>query len=457
MKIAVVTPSHDVRHLSEAWASLKMQSVKDWVWVVMVNDPKGDVDNLDKMTRQVSAMVTDESGEQDNRVVIYGDKMALSASQGVGLRKRAAFMTAIQDVKADVLVELDHDDLLVPTALQEIGKAFADEEVDFFYSDAAYFEPDGKPQGTPSYMRPDVRKAWQNNGFEFYVADIEGVRPGKYVCPVAFEPSPVSFSLVYWAPDHVRVWRSSFYERVGGHNAELELCDDHDLLCKTFVHARKMVHHAAPLYLYRHWDSNTWAAKVDRIRQLTYQNENRWIEAMAAAHCKRSGLLAIDLGGLHDGPGAPWVPVDGDMRVRALPGGVQADLSERWPFEDGSVGAIRAHDFLEHLSDPMQAMKEAYRVLAPGGLFLTRTPSTDGRGAFQDPTHKSWWNQNSFWYWTRRQQSKYLPPRYQHVRFQPLVLDTWFPSDWHKENKISYVEAHLVALKDGYKGPGEMQ
>ena len=30
------------------------------------------------------------------------------------------------------------------------------------------------------------------------------------------------------------------------------------------------------------------------------------------------------------------------------------------------------------------------------------TPSTDGRGAFQDPTHVSFYNENSFWYFTDR-------------------------------------------------------
>jgi hypothetical protein len=32
----------------------------------------------------------------------------------------------------------------------------------------------------------------------------------------------------------------------------------------------------------------------------------------------------------------------------------------------------------------------------------------------------------------------------------------WFPDDWHKTNNISYVEAHLIALKPGYKPMGEV-
>ena len=46
----------------------------------------------------------------------------------------------------------------------------------------------------------------------------------------------------------------------------------------------------------------------------------------------------------------------------------------------------------------MPLIEEIYRVLKPGGLFTSMTPSTDGRGAFQDPTHVSFWNRNSWLY-----------------------------------------------------------
>ena len=33
-------------------------------------------------------------------------------------------------------------------------------------------------------------------------------------------------------------------------------------------------------------------------------------------------------------------------------------------------------------------------------MLLSLTPSTDGRGAYQDPTHVAFYNENSFWYYT---------------------------------------------------------
>ena len=77
--------------------------------------------------------------------------------------------------------------------------------------------------------------------------------------------------------------------------------------------------------------------------------------------------------------------------------------------EDNSVDEIRAFDFLEHitLGRTVFVIEEIYRVLKPDGYFEHFTPSTDGRGAFQDPTHKSFWNINSWLYYTSRQWNLY--------------------------------------------------
>jgi SAM-dependent methyltransferase len=77
-----------------------------------------------------------------------------------------------------------------------------------------------------------------------------------------------------------------------------------------------------------------------------------------------------------------------------------ADLNKDFPFESDSVDEIKAYDAIEHLTDPIHTMNEIYRVLKLGGIADIFVPSTDGRGAFQDPTHKSFWNENSFMYYT---------------------------------------------------------
>jgi SAM-dependent methyltransferase len=90
-----------------------------------------------------------------------------------------------------------------------------------------------------------------------------------------------------------------------------------------------------------------------------------------------------------------WVNVD----IAPRPGVTVADLRKRWPWADGSVQRILAMDIIEHLPDKVFTMNEMHRVLAPGGIAEIVVPTTDGPGAFQDPTHVSFWNRRSFLYY----------------------------------------------------------
>jgi hypothetical protein len=78
---------------------------------------------------------------------------------------------------------------------------------------------------------------------------------------------------------------------------------------------------------------------------------------------------------------------------------IVADLTGVFPMADNSVDVLRAHDAIEHLVDRLHTMNEIWRVCRHGAVVDIRVPSTDGRGAFQDPTHVSYWNANSFFYY----------------------------------------------------------
>lgn len=94
---------------------------------------------------------------------------------------------------------------------------------------------------------------------------------------------------------------------------------------------------------------------------------------------------------------------------------VVADLEHQWPFEDEKFDHVMAHDICEHIrqywevkehgaSRPRRVygifhfMNEANRVMKTGGTLDIWVPSTDGRGWAQDPTHVSYWNENTFLY-----------------------------------------------------------
>lgn len=83
----------------------------------------------------------------------------------------------------------------------------------------------------------------------------------------------------------------------------------------------------------------------------------------------------------------------------APPADVVTDLSKPWPWADSTVEAVKAFDIIEHIEDKIHLMNELHRVMKPGARVEIEVPSaTHGAGAFQDPTHKSYWTLNSFQY-----------------------------------------------------------
>lgn len=105
--------------------------------------------------------------------------------------------------------------------------------------------------------------------------------------------------------------------------------------------------------------------------------------------------MNIDLGcGAHKQEGFIGVDVTDGAGVDVV-----ADLNQRFPFPDNSMDIVKAYDVIEHLHDHIHTMNEIWRICKPNALVDIRVPSTDGRGAFQDPTHVSFWNINSFKYY----------------------------------------------------------
>lgn len=417
--ISVITPTHDARFLGQAYDSLKDQRVPGGMeWVVI---PNGDsVGSLPEMPDTPLFKV---------RVIEYPGKR----SRNIGALKRFA----CEQAKGEVIVELDHDDMLTDGAGAAIQEQFGQKDVDFLYSDFAEFF-DGSCE--PHVYREDY-------GWELYEQEHYG---HQFTAMRAFDPSPQVMALVDFAPNHVRAWRASAYWEVGGHDAGMEICDDHDLCCRFYMAKRRMIHIPSCLYLYREHQRNNYKVKQQAIRNATEAVRRKYLWRMAEAWADMEGLPKADLGAAHGKPEG-YIGID----IREGPGvDIVRDVTEGLPFDDDSVGIIRAADFLEHIRNPVPLINEIWRVLVDGGWFLSATPSTDGRGAFQDPTHVSFWNENSFWYYTDKQYAAYVDGI--ECRFQRARLETYHPSDFCRNHDIQYVYADLVATKSWRRRPGRV-
>lgn len=397
--VSVITPFHrrNLKFLLDAYESLLEQDFGDWEWVLVPNGEAIDVDL---------------SNFSDSRVRVYPFEYGAGR---VGALKRYACSRAV----SPIIVELDWDDILTPNCLSEVVRAFRQNPgICFVYSNMAQTDVDLVPYGNwdPSYgpgRRPFTYK-------------------GKELVEAVFESEdsqPHDMLRTWYAPNHVRAWLAEVYWKVGGHDAEMVFSDDHDLMARLFLHG-PFLHIDKCLYIYRvHDGSATTALRAD-IEATRWDMYDRYVYPLVERWADVQGLKKINLLPEY----WPWEGYEG----------VDVESEKPWPLADNSVGVIRAHDAIHHLKNPIHVMNEAYRVLAHGGFFMILTPSTDGSAAFSDPDTKSYWNENSFWYYTRKSHSKYINSA---CRFQILRLRT-FPLSLR--NDLPYTQSNLICIKNDY-------
>lgn len=398
MLVSIFTPTHKTDYLVELYTSIKNQTYQDWERIIVCNN----------------WAILPEVMLNDKRIVSVR-AVEFEENKNIGYRKNKACSMAT----GEILLEADHDDLLTLDCLEEVVKAFEENpNVGFVYSDNAKL---GKfVPYNPHYGR------------EMYHHEREGKQlPAMKSLP----ENPNNLSYIRFLPDHVRAWRKTVYDSIGWHNPWMEVCDDQELLIRTYL-ATDFLHIPKVLYIYRiTWENTSIDKKNQLIQQKTVEIYDQYIYKIAEKRAEKNNLRKIDL--------CWWIdPAPGYRSIDIANGDIIADLNEKRPLEDGSVGVIRAHDAMEHLVDKEHTMKEIYRVLAPWWILLSSTPSTDGRWAFQDPTHVAFWNENSFWYWIKwRVQPKYIYNT-EHL-FMESRLYTRFPSDRHRQHNISYIQANL--------------
>jgi O-antigen biosynthesis protein len=312
-------------------------------------------------------------------------------SDSVGFLKHLACMQAT----GDVIAEVDHDDLLTNDCLAKVAKAFEEEGVGFVFSENAKLSKDFRP-----YMEECgwTHKKFKWQGRSLFAMNNQPVTPGR-------------LGHIWFAPDHIRAWRRDVYEQIGGHDDSLKVCDDLDLMHRLYL-VTKFKEITEVLYVYRITGDNTYQLKGDLIRQMNERLYDANIEKLARRFCDINGVDALQLDGLK---GA----------------------------KDNSAGLVVADDMLQYVADQRKVMSEIHRVLIPGGILLSRTPSTDGRAGFQDPTVKSYWNENSFWYYTRANYARKINNT---KLFRECKLTTNYPDEYSKKHKMAYVVAHLEKI-----------
>lgn len=182
MKFSLITPEHspeNIPFLLELYESIREQTYDNWEWIILING---------KFTKNhiPLELIT------DSKVKFI---QAKTTSKNIGAIKNEAFNYGT----GEVLVECDHDDLLTPDCLEELYKAYQDPDVGFVYSDNAVLHMNGE------FIPYDQTYGWTYRTYNWKGQELIAMK--------SFEPSSHSLGYIWYAPDHVRSWRTSVYKK----------------------------------------------------------------------------------------------------------------------------------------------------------------------------------------------------------------------------------------------------
>lgn len=148
-------------------------------------------------------------------------------------------------------------------------------------------------------------------------------------------------------------------------------------------------------------------------------------------------MKILDLGcGNQKHPGA--IGVDQSPNAQA---DIVHDLNHfAYPFEDNEFDRIYCTDVLEHLADVIRTMEEIHRIARPGAQIFIRVPHFTSMHAYGDPTHRHFFNSQSFDYFCDGfpQYQFYTSVRFKKVR---IKLNFW---KLHRIDGISWLANHFL-------------
>jgi O-antigen biosynthesis protein len=210
--VTVFTPAYKSgEKIQRSFRSLRGQTYTNWEWVIV-----DDSDDGGKTFKILGSLA-----RKDHRIEVF---KLWEHSGIIGKVKNWACSLA----RGDILVELDHDDELTDYALECVVRGFEQfPEAGFLYTDNAEIYDDGT-----SFT---YRDGWAF-GYGSYI-DVE-YHGRLYQSGSAGNINSKTIRHIASTPNHIRAWRKSFYESIGGHNRELHVADDYEIVVRTFLKTR---------------------------------------------------------------------------------------------------------------------------------------------------------------------------------------------------------------------------
>ena len=193
--------------------SVKTQKFSDWEWVI-----------LDDSESQEHFEFLKKFTKDDHRIRLF---QRGTNSGNIGCVKNEA----VSLCRGKYVLELDHDDEILPDCLKDAVYEFQnDPGVGFVYMDFANLYENGKPF---QYPEP-ICKGYGGYYWQYYKNNWIPV----YITP---NINNITLSQLYCCPNHPRIWRKDVLLEYGNYSEYLPICDDFEILLKTLTSKYKVV------------------------------------------------------------------------------------------------------------------------------------------------------------------------------------------------------------------------
>lgn len=216
---SIVTPLYNtnLRYFEDAYKSLANQSLNDWEWVL--------IDDSSKPLKEIKKHI-DEL--KDVRLKYY----RIGPTNGnIGMSKWRGFSLS----RGKWLIEFDHDDMLMWWCLQTIKEAIdAYPENRFVYSDNTTIDKDNKV--TPCNYGKDYE--WGLGYGYSYASPTPSADKHTVRTDSSGPMTNATIRHIVGVPNHFRCWERNFYFGIGGHNQDMRIADDYELLVRSFLHTK---------------------------------------------------------------------------------------------------------------------------------------------------------------------------------------------------------------------------
>jgi glycosyltransferase involved in cell wall biosynthesis len=224
---SLFTPSYNsYEKILRVYQSLQKQTLLDWEWVIID-------DSLDDLNFHFLR----DNFLDDARIRFYRRS---NNNGSIGNVKNET----IGLCRGKYLVEMDHDDELMPYVLQESADLFnSNPSIGFIYYDCACVYENGTNQwygdfickGYGGYYSQKYEDKWR---LVYITPNINNITMSHLVC----------------CPNHPRIWRRDVLLNMGSYCEYLPICDDYEILLRTVV--------------------STNIAKIHKLGYIQYMNDS---------------------------------------------------------------------------------------------------------------------------------------------------------------------------------------